>query len=344
MDEVLTVTATTEETTEEIVRHFATIGEVYEDGVSLIFDGEEAPTEKHYLCNTSAFFSAGDRVKILPDSGTYVVEYVVGSPKKEKTVGLPSGGISGQILQKMSDEEFHAAWQTLNGLVPNGGSKGQYLRKATAADYVLEWAGMDDVQGTLPNGGSTGQFLVKSSVTDYAAGWQTAYTIPTGGTAGQILTKDSATAGDVSWQTAYMIPTGGTAGQVLTKDSSTAGDVSWQTPSFSGGLPTGGSAGQLLQKSSSTNYAASWVTGYLIPTGGSAGQVLTKDTATAGDVSWQDAPQPSRAVGVQNQYSSSTQGSDSYRIQFRTNGTYGTGAATFQIRLGTGTWYTLTTT
>ena len=187
----------TEETTEEIVRHFATIGAVYEDGVSLIFDGEEEPTEKHYLCNTSAFFSAGDRVKILPDSGTYVVEYVVGSPKQKKTVGLPSGGVAGQILQKMSDAEFHAAWQTLQGL---------------------------------------------------------------------------------------------------------------------------------------------------IPTGGSAGQVLTKDTSTAGDVSWQDAPQPSRAVGVQNQYSSSTQGSDSYRIQFRTNGTYGTGAATFQIRLGTGTWYTLTTT
>ena len=344
MDEIFEVTEQpTEETTEEIVRNFATIGAVYEDGVSLIFDGEDAPTEKHYLCNTSAFFSAGDRVKILPDSGTYVVEYVVGSPKQEKTVGLPNGGVAGQILQKMSDAEFHAAWQTLNGLVPNGGSKGQYLRKATAADYVLEWAGMDEVSGTLPKGGSAGQFLVKSSVTDYAAGWQTAYTVPSGGSAGQILTKDSATAGDVSWQTAYMIPTGGTEGQVLTKASSTAGDVSWKTPSVPGGLPTGGSTGQLLRKTGTANYAASWVTGYLIPSGGSAGQVLTKDTTTAGDVSWQDAPQSSRAVGVQNQYNSTTQGSDSYRIQFRTNGTYGTGANTFQIRLGTGSWFTITT-
>ena len=339
MDEILTITEPVEETTDEIVRHFATIGAVYEDGVSLIFDGEETPTEKHYLCNTSAFFSAGDRVKILPDSGTYVVEYVVGSPKQKKTVGLPSGGIAGQILQKMSDEEFHAAWQTLNGLVPKGGSKGQYLRKATAADYVLEWAGMDEVSGTLPTGGSSGQFLVKDSVTDYAASWKTVHTIPTGGSAGQFLVKDSATAGDVSWQTAYTVPTGGTSGQVLTKDSATAGDVSWQTLSFSGGLPTGGSSGQILQKTSATNYAAGWVTGYLIPTGGSAGQVLTKDTSTAGDVSWKTPAAPSKTNAVTNQYNSS----DSYVIQFRTLGTYGTNGNTFQIRMGTGSWFTITT-
>lgn len=183
------------EETATMVRNFATIGAVYEDGVSLIFDGEDAPTEKHYLCNTNVYFSPGDRVRILEDSGTYIVEYVVGSPKQKKTVGLPSGG----------------------------------------------------------------------------------------------------------------------------------------------------STGQLLQKTGTANYAASWVTGYLIPSGGSAGQVLTKDTTTAGDVSWKKAPQSSRAVGVQNQYSSTTQDSDSYRIQFRTNGTYGTGANTFQIRLGTGSWFTITT-
>lgn len=184
------------EETATIVRNFATIGAVYEDGVSLIFDGETDPTEKHYLCNTNVYFSPGDRVRILEDSGTYIVEYVVGSPKRRKTVGLPSGGLDGQILQKTGTE----------------------------------------------------------------------------------------------------------------------------------------------------NYAASWVTGYLIPSGGSKGQVLTKDTTTAGDVSWKAAPQSSRAVGVQNQYSSTTQGDDSYRIQFRTNGTYGTGANTFQIRMGPGSWFTLTTT
>lgn len=156
------------EETATIVRNFATIGAVYEDGVSLIFDGEDAPTEKHYLCNTNVYFSPGDRVRILEDSGTYIVEYVVGSPKRKKTVGLPSGGSPGQLLQKIGTE----------------------------------------------------------------------------------------------------------------------------------------------------NYAASW----------------------------KAAPQSSRAVGVQNQYSSTTQGSNDYRIQFRTNGTYGTGANTFQIRMGTGSWFTLATT
>lgn len=98
------------EETATIVRNFATIGAVYADGVSLIFDGEAAPTEKHYLCNTNVYFSPGDRVRILEDSGTYVVEYVVGSPKQEKTVGLPRGGDTGSALIKNSKTDFDAKW------------------------------------------------------------------------------------------------------------------------------------------------------------------------------------------------------------------------------------------
>lgn len=66
----------------EPARSFATIGAVYTDGVSLIFDGETAATQKHYLCNTSVSFKAGDRVKIFAASGTYIVEYAIGPPKK----------------------------------------------------------------------------------------------------------------------------------------------------------------------------------------------------------------------------------------------------------------------
>lgn len=61
--------------------NFATVGAKYADGLSLIFDGETEPSEKHYKCNTSVTFSAGQRVKIFKDSGTYIVEYVVGNPK-----------------------------------------------------------------------------------------------------------------------------------------------------------------------------------------------------------------------------------------------------------------------
>lgn len=95
--------------------NFATIGDVYEDGVSLIFDGQDSATEKHYKCNTSVMFSPGDRVKILPDSGTYVVEYVVGAPKQSggsgsDVNGIPAGGISGNSLLKNSSEDYDASW------------------------------------------------------------------------------------------------------------------------------------------------------------------------------------------------------------------------------------------
>lgn len=59
---------------------FATIAEIYDDGISLLFDGETTPSQKHYQCNTSAVFAKGNRVKILRDSGTYIVEYPVGKP------------------------------------------------------------------------------------------------------------------------------------------------------------------------------------------------------------------------------------------------------------------------
>ncbi len=63
-------------------QNFATIGEIYDDGVSLIFDGEEEPSEKHYKTNSAITFNAGDRVRIFSDSGTYVVEYPVGNPNR----------------------------------------------------------------------------------------------------------------------------------------------------------------------------------------------------------------------------------------------------------------------
>ena len=59
---------------------FATVGTVYEDGIALIFNGAEAESLKHYKCNAAVRFTAGQRVRIIEDSGTYVVEYPVGAP------------------------------------------------------------------------------------------------------------------------------------------------------------------------------------------------------------------------------------------------------------------------
>lgn len=60
---------------------FATISEVFGDGVTLRFDGLDAPTTKRYKVNAFVVFRPGDRVRVIKDAGTYVVEYPVGNPR-----------------------------------------------------------------------------------------------------------------------------------------------------------------------------------------------------------------------------------------------------------------------
>lgn len=153
--------------------YFATVGTVYEDGVSLIFDGVEEESQKHYKVNTSIVFQPGDRVKILPYNGTYVVEYVVGSPLHQKETlsdnGLPAGGAAGQVLVKASEMDYATNWKTLpnNGL-PSGGSAGQFLVKISGSNYAAQW---QTLRNGLPSGGSAGQVLVKKSGDNYNVGW-----------------------------------------------------------------------------------------------------------------------------------------------------------------------------
>ena len=61
--------------------NFAVVTGVYEDGLGPRIEGESAESKKHYKCNSSIVFAVGDRVKILDDSGRYVVEYPIGNPK-----------------------------------------------------------------------------------------------------------------------------------------------------------------------------------------------------------------------------------------------------------------------
>ena len=67
----------------------ATVGAVYDDGLSLILEGQTEATTKHYKCNTSATFAAGDRVKVARISGSYIVEYVVGPPSSGGSTDYP---------------------------------------------------------------------------------------------------------------------------------------------------------------------------------------------------------------------------------------------------------------
>ena len=194
MDEEILVAEGEIEETQPPEFAFATVGEVYEDGVSLIFDGETEATEKHYKVNTSVVFHAGDRVKIASDAGTYVAEYVVGNPGATAPHELPSGGSAGQALTKSSGTDYAAQWTTINGM-PAGGTTGQALRKSSNTDFSASWADVHE----LPSGGTANQVLRKTSNTNYSVSWADLHEIPSGGSAGQALVKKTGANYDVQW-------------------------------------------------------------------------------------------------------------------------------------------------
>lgn len=251
-----------EEQTEEQghVVQMATVATVETDGLTLIPDGAEEATEKHFKCNSALTFASGQRVAVLEFSGSKIVMFPVGDPGggDTPTGTIPAGGNTGQVLKKSSDEDYALEWGSLPHGVPAGGSTNQVLAKSTNGDYMLKW--IDLPSGLLPTGGTTGQVLKKSSATDYACTWGSIDgTLPTGGTDGQVLLKNGSTNYSVKWGSITgTLPTGGTSGQVLKKSSATNYACSWG--SVDGTLPTGGSAGQYLKKTSATNYACSWAT------------------------------------------------------------------------------------
>lgn len=119
----------------------ATIGEVLEEGVTLIFDGNEKPTKKLYKVNTSVRFHPGDRVKIFRDSKTYVVEYVIGNPAPED-----AGAV------ELAKRAFTADNATTLGAEKR--SEGQ-LRVAYAAEAGK--AGSADTAGSADKAGSANE-------------------------------------------------------------------------------------------------------------------------------------------------------------------------------------------
>lgn len=62
---------------------FAVVAAVHSDGLSLYIGAEKTPTQKHYKCNTSCRFSAGQKVYIQKAGGEYVVLFPIGDPATE---------------------------------------------------------------------------------------------------------------------------------------------------------------------------------------------------------------------------------------------------------------------
>ena len=254
MDELLSPAAAPDESGAQ----FATVGEVLDDGVTLIFDGQDEATDKHYRCNASVLLLPGDRVKVCKDSGTYVVEYVVGSPSLRLLI--PSGGASGQYLAKKGSDSYALKWVTgPTEHIPIGGTDGQYLAKSGTENYALKW--VTGPTEHIPTGGTDGEYLVKNGTANYALKWASGPTehIPTGGKDGQYLAKSGTENYALKWVTGPTehIPTGGTDGQYLVKNGTANYALKWVTGPAER-IPTGGTDGQYLVKNGTTNYALKW--------------------------------------------------------------------------------------
>lgn len=97
--------------------NFATVTGVFEDGLTLRLDGEETATQKRYKCNKFCVFAVGDRVRIIKDSGTYVVEYPIGNPMKKveaKTSENVSSTINNVAISSIFESDGKTATQAKN--------------------------------------------------------------------------------------------------------------------------------------------------------------------------------------------------------------------------------------
>ena len=187
-----------EENQEEIV--LATVAEVTANGVKITIDGSDEAGDKEYKANSSQLIKQGDRVKIHKNSGTYLIEYVIGSPMERYPI--PSGGSDGQYLVKDGGNDYALKWSTLSVHgIPSGGTADQVLAKTNSTDYNVKWMTLD-AHG-IPSGGSAGQVLAKNSNTNYDVAWVSpSHDLPTGGTDGQYLVKNGATNYSVKWASA----------------------------------------------------------------------------------------------------------------------------------------------
>lgn len=209
---------------EEIEFALGTVAAITSTGLRIQFDGDDSAGSKVYKCNASAKFVQGDRVKMHKESGSYIVEYVVGAPFSRYPI-------------------------------PSGGTDGQVLMKDGSTAYSVKWGSVE--QHGMPTGGTTGQALVKNSNSNYDVKWSTV--LPSGGAKGYALIKNSATDYDVKWEEIKAVPatSSTTYGKYLSNDRT---GLIWDTPTAANGLPSGGTTGQFLKKSSYTAYACEWAT------------------------------------------------------------------------------------
>ncbi len=116
----------------------AMIGEVYEDGVTLIFDGNTEPTNKRYKVNTSIVFEKDQRVKLFKDSNTYLVEYPFGAPKMaESSVKLAEKALIADDAMKLAGKT-EGQLQVSKAAYADSADKCSYAESLKYGSYVFQ--------------------------------------------------------------------------------------------------------------------------------------------------------------------------------------------------------------
>ena len=91
----------------------ATVAEVTARGYRLIFPGQSAASEKVYKGNSAVRFYTGQRVRVLPDGGTYIVEYPISGPNLYRTVSYGYNKESAGIVT-WEDEVIKVSYSNIN--------------------------------------------------------------------------------------------------------------------------------------------------------------------------------------------------------------------------------------
>ncbi len=131
----------------------------------------------------------------------------------------------------MGHNYYAALLVTPGSSLPTGGATGQVLQKSSATDFAVTWG------YKLPTGGNTGQILAKNSNTNQDAGWENfpGIMLPPspGGQAGQVIATVDGTDENLEWISVVYAPPpspAGTAGQVLSTVDGTNENTAWVDP------------------------------------------------------------------------------------------------------------------
>lgn len=100
---------------------FATVVSVNEDGLELIFDGEEEASTKRFPCNTGVSFEADQRVLMMKVNGSYVALCPVGWKGGRGGGYLTPEDVVDNLASTATDKPLSAnQGRSLKALIPSG--------------------------------------------------------------------------------------------------------------------------------------------------------------------------------------------------------------------------------